>query len=1424
MQSEGSSSEITKALTAYQHFQKMKMTAIKEELVQTGQDSSLGQVMQALSAKWKALSDSEREEYETLASKDKERYLKECQQRDEEYLRLQEERRKANTATETESRMRNSTMARSDASALKADAPKRKREVSEQERKATQQRKQAKLEEERAIEQQHSELRQSKADQAEARLKYLLSQSDIFSHFGLKGSTEESSSSRTGTGSSKVKSSDIAEDLDDDEIAMLEEENESEEDGAPTPAKPAITTLTRQPNCIVGGKMRPYQLEGLNWMVRLTENGINGILADEMGLGKTLQSISVLAYLLEYRNISGPHLIIVPKSTLSNWCNEFTRWCPSLRTVRFHGNKEERAELVETVLRPARRPEDRDWDVLVTTYEVSNMERGALAKIAWRFLIIDEAHRLKNEASQFSQNVRHLNTEHRLLLTGTPLQNNLHELWALLNFLLPDVFASSEQFDEWFNLDVDDKEAKQRMIGQLHKILRPFMLRRLKVDVEKSLPPKTETILFTGLSVTQKAVYRQVLMRDIDQINTGFGGNSSGSRTAILNIVMQLRKCCNHPYLFPGVEDRNENPFGEHLITNCGKMVLLDKLLGKLFERKHRVLIFSQMTRMLDILEDYCAMREYKYCRIDGNTSYEDREDRIEDYNSPGSDKFIFLLSTRAGGLGINLQTADTVIIYDSDWNPQADLQAQDRCHRIGQTKQVHVYRLVTDDTVEVKVVERAQQKLKLDAMVVQQGRLQDKEKKMSKNELLDTLRFGADKIFRTKDSSSITDEDIDILLEMGRKRTEELNEKLQAADKGDLYDFRLDGNTNTQVFEGKDYRDKNVRDATSGANFGFIDTGPRERKPIVNYSEQATARGRVADGGEKKQPKMPRHLRLPKMEDWQFYDRVRLQELQDKEAKLFDELIEKGEAPGTGAVTKLILLPEEEHAEKTRLLAEGFGDWNRYHYSNFVKASAKYGRNQYARISEDIGRPVEDITRYANVFWSKGPEQLPATEWERVTKQIEKGEKRLEEIERLTIATARLVSSFNDPWEELTFRHVGGQGRLFNAVEDRYLLCLTHLHGYGNWDRVRSSIRRCERFRFDYYLLSCTAEALGKRCEALMRVAEREMIEIDKKQQAAADSAATVPASVTAASNSRAMLASIPVSEAGKSSAKEAAGDGASVHERMAELMRQISDEARRLAATRAELQKARKSISEAQGDRSKPSKSAASKKTSVESSIASADSSLGRNTQKASVPDSLLPDLCRILASSGPDGMSKVVNKFLEHHPHIAKRKLELKIAEISVKEKRGKDTMKMWYIKPEFEHLLDVGVASGKKKEGSSKKRKLAASEADGTPSSKSAKTTAASTGKKSTADDDINRTSPRSGKKKTAFSLFVKDKRPQVEENLGPDVDTAILKKELLDMWRSLGSSERAEYEKREAEFNSRGTKSSSDGSSKKKSKN
>eukprot|EP01035_Chromulina_nebulosa_P022015 gene22015-28499_t len=1229
---------ITKPLSAYQYFSKINSQAIKEELLGEGKDASVGNLASALSTKWRSLSDPEREKYEILSADDKARYQAECESRDEEFLRQQEERRKANSVgEETETRMRGSTLKVSDAVATKRNSVvKRTRELSGQEKERNSVRKQAKNAEESVINSEMKQLQESRAQQAEARLKFLLSQSDIFSHFGAvkeqslssSGKAAASAPGRRATSSSSAAAT-ASEDLDEDEKAMLdEEEDEANESIGKT------TMLLKQPTCITGGALRYYQLDSLNWMIKLQANGINGILADEMGLGKTLQSISVLAYMREFRHINGPHLVMVPKSTLPNWCKEFEHWCPVIRILRFHGNKDERAEIVQNHLKPGKQQSEKDWDVVVTTYEVVNLEKTALCKIAWKYLIIDEAHRLKNEASQFSQTVRLLNTQYRLLLTGTPLQNNLHELWALLNYLLPDVFASSEQFDDWFNLDVDDTEAKQRIIGQLHKLLRPFMLRRLKVEVEKSLPPKSETILFTGMSTMQKNLYKQVLLRDIDTINGAGTNNNQGNRTAILNIVMQLRKCCNHPYLFPAMEDRTLDPLGDHLYQNCGKMVLLDKLLKKMKERGHRVLIFSQMTRMLDILEDYIISQGYQYCRIDGNTTYEEREDRIYEYNKQNSEKFIFILSTRAGGLGINLQTADTVIIYDSDWNPQADLQAQDRAHRIGQKNPVQVFRLVTDDTVEVKVVERAQQKLKLDAMVVQQGRLQDKEKKLTKQDLLDTIRFGADKVFRTKEST-ITDEDIDMILEKGRKRTDEMNEKLQLAEKGDIYDFKLDGGMSTQVFEGKDYANKNMRVAELNAMAGiFIDPGKRERKAINSYAD-STAKQTVQDEGDKRQ-KLPRHLRLNKMEDWQFFDKARLNELQAEEIRLFDLLLEKGEAPQSGNIGKFVVLSPELQQEKTRLIAEAFGDWTRVHFNNFIKASAKHRRHEYEKIAKDVGRPVDDIKHYAIAFWGKGGTELPPAEWERVTKQIEKGEKRIEEINRLTSATAKLIMMFEDPWEELTFRNLGNQNRIFNAVEDRFLLCLTHLHGYGNWDLVKNSIRRCERFRFDFYLQSCSAEALGKRCEALMKSAERELSEIEKKRLAADQHSIAASAGNSGAAHSFPNAASRGfVSLTTSGNAVEVA------KEKLAEVTRQITEEAKKLANARAQLTKTKNVVipaaSTAGGSAAnmKAFLDSANNSTGPSASTATAGvekekSARGGSVPSCTVPEGLLPELC--------------------------------------------------------------------------------------------------------------------------------------------------------------------------------------------------
>jgi len=429
-----------------------------------------------------------------------------------------------------------------------------------------------------------------------------------------------------------------------------------------------------------------------------------------MGLGKTMQSISLLAYLKEYRAISGPHLVIVPKSTLGNWVKEFNRWCPSFRVLRLQGPKEERQRLVREELMSG------TYDVVVTSYEVVIIEKAALRKFSWQYIVIDEAHRIKNEQSALSREVRRLDSGHRLLLTGTPLQNNLHELWALLNFLLPDVFSSAEDFDHWFaGGDSSGQGVQQNAVHKLHSILKPFMLRRVKADVASELPPKIETKLFVGLTKMQNEWYRKLLSKDAASLNQVGGAD----KVRLLNILMQLRKCCNHPYLFDGAEPGPPYSDGPHLWENSGKMNLLHRLILKLKAGGHRVLLFSQMTRMLDIFEDYCRHVGHNYCRIDGNTNGIDRDNMIEDFNSPGSEKFIFLLSTRAGGLGINLATADTVVLYDSDWNPQMDLQAMDRAHRIGQKNTVRVFRLVTEQTVEEKIVERAERKLYLDALII---------------------------------------------------------------------------------------------------------------------------------------------------------------------------------------------------------------------------------------------------------------------------------------------------------------------------------------------------------------------------------------------------------------------------------------------------------------------------------------------------------------------------------------------------------------------------------------------------------------------------------------------------------------------------------------------------------------------------------
>eukprot|EP00026_Physarum_polycephalum_P000248 Phypoly_transcript_00248.p1 GENE.Phypoly_transcript_00248~~Phypoly_transcript_00248.p1 ORF type:complete len:838 (-),score=136.55 Phypoly_transcript_00248:415-2928(-) len=691
-----------------------------------------------------------------------------------------------------------------------------------------------------------------------------------------------------------------------------------------------------QPGLVQGGQLRNYQLGGVNWMIGLWENGMNGILADEMGLGKTIQVIAFIAHLWE-KGVQGPFLIVAPLSTLQNWVNEFHRWTPSVPVMMYHATKDERATLrnkldkaqskrrklsaeVHAAAGSHPHPDHEGvLPVLITSYDIAINDRKYLQRYKWKYLVVDEAHRLKNFECKLICELRQLDTENRLLLTGTPLQNNLTELWSLLNFILPQIFDDLTSFQKWFDFtevleastgpkDADKENVplsndsdlsnghnnnssttitmittaisstpsttpsssrtnpvtpgRQQLISKLHSILRPFLLRRLKTDVELSLPKKKEIVLYCPMTPPQLAFYTAVKTKALQ---------SKGVR--LNNILMHLRKVCNHPFLFdpeltksyldpdaPVQDDDHPNPetetetepnpvalrpkrirkkvdyseeydeyefdrmldeaesematagenisqvpsnttepkkkvaktayaifvreqwnkikkvmdslgetsaaiarqwkaltdderavysqrlqdeqqlvqnltdsyyqqdpdvYMKSLLSSCGKLQLLDRILPVFKAGSHKVLIVSQTTPLLDLLEDECEWKSDQYGRMDGGVSQQVRQAEIDRFNK-NPDVFIFLLSTRAGGVGINLASADTVIIYDSDWNPQSDLQAQDRAHRIGQTKPVVVYRLVTGGTVEERILQRAKGKLRLENLVIKKGNFKE--------------------------------------------------------------------------------------------------------------------------------------------------------------------------------------------------------------------------------------------------------------------------------------------------------------------------------------------------------------------------------------------------------------------------------------------------------------------------------------------------------------------------------------------------------------------------------------------------------------------------------------------------------------------------------------------------------------------------
>ncbi|KAK4641151.1 putative ATPase [Podospora bellae-mahoneyi] len=742
-------------------------------------------------------------------------------------------------------------------------------------------------------------------------------------------------------------------------------------------------TMAKQPKCLVGGTMRDYQLEGLTWMYEICVQGMSGILADEMGLGKTIQTISLIALLREQENYLGPHLIVAPLSTLSNWMNEFHKWVPSIPVCMYHGTPEQRIGIFKNQINKhlvGGRPTNK-FPVVCTTYEMVIRDRANLSKINWEFIIIDEGHRMKNFDSKLFRELKTFTSATRLLITGTPLQNNLKELWSLLNFLLPKIFSDWESFESWFDFsDLEDEEgteefiadkAKQELVKKMHVVLQPLLLRRVKADVAKYLPKKREYVLYAPMTREQTDLYNAISDKNIDtraylenkvverltaanssalspsrstrssrsssvKPDTESEVTSSTARTSPMSVkmeeppappakknafalmmgkrpsgrppkaatlakkqgaaaeaalpiresprkastkrkaspapqspapksvkssrqstpssvrgrprrgrksykdadsdddmldddafeaklakqleketelqaqndldedigeferaktlelakreislkklgnpVMQLRLVCNSPHHFYDCEA------DESIVTASGKMLLLDRLLPALFERGHKVLIFSQFNKQLDLLESYCAdLRGWPVCRIDGSVAQEDRQAQIEDFNKDPELK-IFLLTTRAGGQGINLASADTVILFDSDWNPQQDLQAQDRAHRIGQTRPVVVYRLATKDTVEDELLGSADAKRRLEKLVIKKGGFRTMGQKIDMREDLDketlkALLLKDGQVYKfSGDKEVLSDADIEVLCD----RSDEAYERAAAGE-----------------------------------------------------------------------------------------------------------------------------------------------------------------------------------------------------------------------------------------------------------------------------------------------------------------------------------------------------------------------------------------------------------------------------------------------------------------------------------------------------------------------------------------------------------------------------------------------------------------------------------------------------------------
>uniref|UniRef100_A0A8C1G6V3 Chromodomain helicase DNA binding protein 2 n=1 Tax=Cyprinus carpio TaxID=7962 RepID=A0A8C1G6V3_CYPCA len=843
--------------------------------------------------------------------------------------------------------------------------------------------------------------------------------------------------------------------------------------------RPRFAALKKQPSYIGDEvlQLRDYQLDGVNWLAHSWCRCNSVILADEMGLGKTIQTISFLSYLFHQHQLYGPFLLVVPLSTLTSWQREFDTWAPDMNVVVYLGDVTSRKTIrdYEWIHQQTKRIK---FNALLTTYEILLKDKGVLGNINWAFLGVDEAHRLKNDDSLLYKTLIDFRSNHRLLITGTPLQNSLKELWSLLHFLMPDKFESWEDFE--------DEHGKGRDNGyqSLHKVLEPFLLRRVKKDVEKSLPAKVEQILRVDMSAQQKQFYKWILTRNYKALSKGTRGSSSG----FLNIVMELKKCCNHGFLIKQPEEVENEKTHEHLqslVRGSGKLVLLDKLLTRLRERGNRVLIFSQMVRMLDILAEYLSLKRYPFQRLDGSIKGELRKQALDHFNAEGSEDFCFLLSTRAGGLGINLASADTVVIFDSDWNPQNDLQAQARAHRIGQKKQVNIYRLVTKGTVEEDIIERAKKKMVLDHLVIQRmdttGRTvldnssgNSNSNPFGKEELTAILKFGAEDLFKEPEGEESEPQEMDIDEILRLAETRESDQGSSATDEL-LSQFKV-------------------------ANFTMDESTPDlEEKPIRDWDEIIPEEQRRKVEEEQKQKEMEDIYMLPRSRSKK---RVR----SDVGSKLKHRSSASDSETDDSEDDKRPKRRGRPRARKNNV--EGFTDAEIRRFisinrNNFVL----YRLEAIARDSELVDKSIADLKRLGELVHNtcvtavqERGINIKISGVQVNAKSIIQHEEEFEPLHKVVPSNPAERNKF-----QLTCRVKTPHFDVdWDIHDDTQLLLGIYEHGYANWDLIKTDpdLKLSEKILLDDPDKKPQAKQLQMRADYLLKML--------KKEQESQDSAKT--------------------------------------------------------------------------------------------------------------------------------------------------------------------------------------------------------------------------------------------------------------------------------------------------------------------------